>query len=99
MRVLILGGDGMLGHQLLRHLGRKHDARVTLRKPLDAYAGLGLFRADNAFGEIDVRAGNLLAKLLDDFRPAVVVNAVGIIKQRPVAHENIENIEKYRKNE
>ena len=93
MRILILGGDGMLGHQLLRHLGRQHDARVTLRKPLAAYAGFALFRPDNVYAEVDVRAGDRLSTILDTFRPAAVLNAVGIVKQRPVADENIENIE------
>ncbi len=37
MRILILGGDGMLGHRLLRQLAPRHETRVTLRQPLDAY--------------------------------------------------------------
>ena len=44
MRILILGGDGMLGHQLLAQLAPRHDCRVTLRRPLDDYASFGLFR-------------------------------------------------------
>jgi hypothetical protein len=33
-RFLILGGDGMLGHQLLQYLQGRHAVKVTLRKNL-----------------------------------------------------------------
>ena len=93
MRILILGGDGMLGHQLLRHLAMKHDARVTLRQPLAAYAEFSMFQTGNSYPEIDVRDREPLCKTLDDFRPEAVINAVGIIKQQPIAADNIANIE------
>src|SRR4051812_41141659 len=93
MRILILGGDGMLGHQLLRYLQKAHDVRVTLRRPLSAYAGMGLFNQGNAYSEIDIRRDAPLLGVLREFVPEAVVNAVGIVKQRPVAEENIDNIE------
>ncbi|OGA42658.1 MAG: hypothetical protein A3G24_20290 [Betaproteobacteria bacterium RIFCSPLOWO2_12_FULL_62_13] len=37
MRLLILGGDGMLGHQLLKYCRGAHDTCVTLRRPLQEY--------------------------------------------------------------
>ena len=37
MRILILGGDGMLGHRLSHHFGGEHEVAVTLRKPRNAY--------------------------------------------------------------
>ena len=40
MRILILGGDGMLGHQLFKSLSSRHDVRVTLRQRLSAYTGV-----------------------------------------------------------
>lgn len=93
MRILILGGDGMLGHQLLRHFGARHDARVTLRQTLDHYSQCRLFRNDNAYGGIDARSTEPLRKVLDDFRPEAVINAIGLVKQRPIASEAIPNIE------
>jgi dTDP-4-dehydrorhamnose reductase len=48
MKILVLGGDGMLGHQLLRRLRERHDVRVTLRQDLAAYASMGLFTAKNS---------------------------------------------------
>ena len=93
MKVLILGGAGMLGHELLRQLQRKHETRVALRQSLDAYASSGLFNAGNAFTDLDVCAPGRVEQALADFRPQVVINAVGIVKQRAEAHDAILSIE------
>jgi dTDP-4-dehydrorhamnose reductase len=93
MRILILGGDGMLGHQLLAHFAPRHDVRVTLRRPLESYASLGLFRADNAYGGIDLHTVDSLRPVLAGFRPEAVINAVGIVKQRTEADAAISNLE------
>jgi dTDP-4-dehydrorhamnose reductase len=93
MRVLIPGGDGMLGHQLLKHFGRGHEARVTLRQAAPAYERYGLYSRDNAYYGIDVRAADALRAVLAEFRPQAVINAVGIVKQRLTANESIPSIE------
>lgn len=93
MKVLILGGDGMLGHELFFELRSRHETRVTLRQPLAAYAGRGLFTADNAFGGIDARAPGALEQVIAQFRPRAVVNAIGIVKQRPESDDAIVSIE------
>jgi len=93
MRILILGGDGMLGHQLLKSLAPKYDVRVTLREPLEAYAPFGLFGPQNAHGSIDLRSTDSLQSVLAGFRPEAVINAVGVVKQRPNAEDAIANLE------
>lgn len=93
MRILILGGDGMLGHQLLRHFSGRFDTRVTLRQDRPAYAAFGLFTADNSYTGIDVRSDDQIADVMSDFRPQAVVNAVGVVKQRDAAKESIPSIE------
>lgn len=93
MRILILGGDGMLGHRLLAHFSGRHDVRVTLRRPLDAYAAFGCFTPDNAFGGIELSAAAALQPVLAGFQPEAIVNAAGIVKQRPTAAEAIPSIE------
>jgi dTDP-4-dehydrorhamnose reductase len=93
MRVLILGGDGMLGHQLLRHLSARHETRVTLRQELAAYTAYGLFHADNSCAGVDVSAIDRLRGVIEAFRPRAVINAVGIVKQRRTAKESIPSLE------
>src|SRR5919204_2341370 len=83
----------MLGHQLVRELRGRHDTRVTLRQSLPAYASCGLFDAGNAYSDVDVCAPGRVEQVLADFRPDVVVNAVGIVKQRPEAQDAILSIE------
>jgi len=53
MRILIFGGDGMLGHVLLRELENKHEVKVTLRNNLGFYEKFNLFNSDNSFDEMD----------------------------------------------
>jgi dTDP-4-dehydrorhamnose reductase len=93
MRILILGGDGMLGHQLLKHFALLHDTRVTLRLPLKEYARYGLFDVTNAYAGVDLRSADPLVGLLNDFRPEAVINAAGIVKHRPAADEVIPSLE------
>lgn len=93
MRCLILGGDGMLGHQLLQSWQGRHDVRVTVRGPLAAYARYGLFDADNTYANIDVQQTDRVLEVLGDFRPEAVINCIGIIKQRSAAKESIPSLE------
>lgn len=93
MRILILGGDGMLGHQLLTYLQPRHEIRVTLRQDLSAYANYGIFTSNNSYAGIDVRSLDRLVEVLADFQPEAVINAVGIVKQRLTAKESIPSLE------
>lgn len=93
MKILILGGDGMLGHQLLMSLRQRHDVRVTLRQNENAYQAFQLFNSSNSYFGVDVCSDDKLKWVLSDFKPQAVINAVGVIKQRQAANEAIPNIE------
>lgn len=93
MKILILGGDGMLGHQLLKFLHPRHDVKVTLRQDLGAYSQYGLFNRENSYDAIDIRSLERVVEVMADFRPEAVINAVGIVKQRPDAKESIPSLE------
>ncbi|MDX8409017.1 MAG: SDR family oxidoreductase [Mariprofundales bacterium] len=93
MRILILGGDGMLGHQLMVSLRPEHDVRVTVHKQLADYAHLGLFDADNAYAGVDVLFQDRLLEVMADFRPDAVINGVGLVKQRKEAEVRLPSLE------
>jgi dTDP-4-dehydrorhamnose reductase len=93
MKILIVGGDGMLGHQLFKSLSRRHETKVTLRQGLGAYAEYGLFDRSNAYDDIDARSTNSLLEAVADFRPQVIVNGAGVVKQNRLAKESIPTIE------
>ena len=93
MRILIFGGDGMLGHQLWESWHARHDVWVTLRKDGPAYATRSeAFRARSLPG-VDVRRLGDVVDAIAMVRPDAVINAVGIVKQRPSAKEYVPSIE------
>lgn len=93
MRVLILGGDGMLGHHLMLELTRSHEIVCTLRRELADYKQFGIFTAQNSLTGIDARHSDRLLQAIDMVRPDVVVNAVGIVKQQPTSSDVLQSLE------
>lgn len=93
MRILILGGNGMLGHQLLKYLGENNEVRVTLRQDLHVYAEYNLFNEDNAYCGVEVTDYDRINEIISGFLPEAVINAVGIIKQRHSSNDRETSIE------
>lgn len=93
MRILILGGDGMLGHRLLGQLASRHEVRVTLHQPLNEYRAFGLFDRNNAYDNLDVRDISRIVSIFSEFRPQAAVNAVGIVKQRADIKDGVLSVE------
>jgi dTDP-4-dehydrorhamnose reductase len=93
MKILILGGDGMLGHRLLRQIAPRHETYVTLRQPLAEYRRFKLFGAGNAFDNVDVLDPSRIVSVFAGFRPDVAINAAGIVKQRPDAKAGVRSLE------
>ena len=93
MKILVLGGDGMLGHQLFKQLKKNHEVKVTLRQALPVYKLYSLFQPEYVYPGVDVRSTERLSTALNDFTPHAVINAVGVIKQQPAANEYIPSIE------
>lgn len=81
MKILILGGGGMLGHQLWRHLRATHDVWVTLRRPVASYAAHNLFDPNRAISGVDVASLDTVREAFGKVKPDVLINCVGIIKQ------------------
>ncbi|MDO8805209.1 MAG: SDR family oxidoreductase [Elusimicrobiota bacterium] len=78
-KVLILGGGGTLGHKLWQVLPSKFpDTFVSIRKQRDFYAKCGLFTGPNVIDGLDLRDFNRLSAVLDELRPAVIVNCAGV---------------------
>lgn len=93
MRILIIGGNGMLGHQLFRFLLKHHDVKSTIRQDLSLFKKFKFINASNTYPNIDIRNLEKLNPILEHFRPEAVVNAVGIVKQLTEANQHIPCIE------
>lgn len=87
MRVLIIGGSGMLGHKLWLTFQKRFDTFVTLRGPFEKYQPLNLFEPNRTVDNVDVENSDRLLTVFNKIKPNVVVNCVGIIKQLPQAKE------------
>ncbi|MBC8243707.1 MAG: SDR family oxidoreductase [Verrucomicrobia bacterium] len=85
MRLLILGGSGMLGHQLWRGLQARHETWVTLRRPVTDFAAHNLFDAAQSIQVDDITDDTALGRALGQAKPEAVINCVGLIKQRDQA--------------
>ena len=93
MRILIFGGDGMLGHQLWESWHDRHEVWGTVRKDKPAGTARGERLRSQAISGVDVRRLGDVVDAVAVVRPDVVVNAVGIVKQRQSAKEHLPSIE------
>jgi dTDP-4-dehydrorhamnose reductase len=91
--MLIFGGDGMLGHELYLGWRRRHDVTLTFRQDESAYRGTGVFEPKHCLFGVDVRRLQDVVDVVALSQPEVVVNAVGIVKQRSSAKESIPSLE------
>lgn len=93
--IMILGGAGMLGHKLFQVLDARFDqVGCTIRAPRQSrLARLPLFAGRDVTWGMDARDWPALSALLRARRPAVVVNALGIIKQRAAARDPLPSIQ------
>jgi len=83
--ILILGGDGMLGHKIFQRLRASAATVCTIRSSprVDLLAG-----ADVIPG-VDLMHLDRTAELLADLRPRFVINCAGIVKQRAESSDAI----------
>ncbi|MFF5177985.1 dTDP-4-dehydrorhamnose reductase family protein [Micromonospora sp. NPDC000316] len=93
-RVLILGATGMLGHTLLRELSEAAELEVhgCARSTAVPQAMFPSHLAQQITPGIDVTEPGSLRRILTGLNPHVVVNCVGVIKQRPDAEDALNTI-------
>ena len=83
MRVLILGGTGMLGHKLWQRLGARFaDCQTTVRGKRADYERFGLLDDPRVIEKVDVTNPRRLAASLDAAAANVVVNCIAVTKRR-----------------
>lgn len=91
-RLLILGGSGMLGHRLWLTARDRYDTSVTLRGSLPALPWAEAFDSSRVIAGVDADDVDRLGGVLARIRPDVVVNAIGVIKQRPEGQDHVASI-------
>jgi dTDP-4-dehydrorhamnose reductase len=96
MDILILGGAGMLGHKLFQRLRQSQlDTACTIRGTVadSALRNVCLFRSGGVVENFDATDFSSVDRLLSANKPRVVINCIGVIKQRALAKEPVPTIE------
>ncbi|MCB1179879.1 MAG: SDR family oxidoreductase [Leptospiraceae bacterium] len=77
MKILILGGEGMIGNGLAIGLSGFFEVAITVIKPkLPVNKNIKVYENVNG---LDISS---IIKVINDFKPDVVINAIGIVKQK-----------------
>lgn len=88
MRVVVLGGSGMIGHVVWRELSRRSvDVWATLRGRRDTSLGAGQFANCQVLENFDAATPEPALDLLSSLAPTVIVNCIGITKRKPEASD------------
>lgn len=89
-RILVLGASGMLGHEAVRVLAPDFEVWGACRTPA-GLPELGI-PSERLLGGLDAADPASAQRLIDTVRPTVVINAVGIVKQRSAAKDAVPSI-------
>ena len=85
MRILILGGNGMIGHKMYQTISKIHkDAWVTLRKSLSNYSYSDIYNPEKVIDNIDLINFQIILNQLNKINPDIVINACGITIRRGI---------------
>ena len=91
MRILILGGSGMLGHRLWQYLSaRLQETFVTIKRSRENYKRFNLFQnIERVIDNIDAMDFYTVQRVLSKVCPDFVFNCIGITKRRESVNDPI----------
>jgi dTDP-4-dehydrorhamnose reductase len=82
MRILILGGAGMLGHRLWMNLNQVHETWVTVHGEASELPDIPEFPPRYILPHVDALRFDQVIRAVSSVRPDWVINCIGLIKQR-----------------
>lgn len=92
MRILILGGSGMLGHRLWLSLRDSHETWVTVRGSADPFPNRPELPREGIRWNVDALVFDEIVRTLAAVRPDLVINCIGLIKQTQMANDPLSAI-------
>jgi dTDP-4-dehydrorhamnose reductase len=81
MKILVLGGTGMLGHQLVKSWRKHFDVWTTLRGNFDTVERYGIFQKEKTICGVTAEDFDSIVNAFAIVKPNVVMNCIGVIKQ------------------
>jgi dTDP-4-dehydrorhamnose reductase len=92
MKVLITGGNGMLGHKLVQQLSSQFDVYATLRGSFKQVEQFGIFDRKFIIENVELADEHAIRRAVESVKPDVIINAAGVIKQRPSSKDVINTL-------
>lgn len=92
MKILILGATGMLGHKLMQIFSKKYEVLGTVRKMGPAYEKHPILGKMSLQGDIRADDMHNIRDTIRVFKPDVVINCIGIVKQLQESQDPITSI-------
>lgn len=94
MKVLVLGGTGMIGHRMWAEFGKKFETYSAIRgADLGVLSELDGVQKDNVFYNIDLTNIEDVESVISELKPSLVLNCMGIVKQLKEANDSIISIQ------
>lgn len=85
MRILILGGNGMIGHKMYQIISKfNEDTWVTLRNDMSTYTFSNIYKYEKVIDNIDLLDFKNLLNKLNEIKPDIIVNACGVTIRRGI---------------
>jgi dTDP-4-dehydrorhamnose reductase len=81
MKILILGGSGMLGHRLWLNLSKVHETWVTIRGGVSHFPKIPQFPNQHVRTNVDALVFDEVIRAFASIQPDLVINCIGLIKQ------------------
>lgn len=85
MKILILGGNGMIGHKMYQVLSKFYvDTWVLFKKKKDQVESYEIFNKDKIVDNFDLIQFDKLNEVLNSLMPDIIINAAGITIRRGI---------------
>jgi dTDP-4-dehydrorhamnose reductase len=92
MKVLVLGGSGLLGHKLVQVFKSRFEVSATFHGNFEKYSGLDIFDGVKIIENFKAENIESKTKVIIDVEPDVIVNAIGITKHVPAGDDLIKTL-------
>ena len=92
MKILILGGHGMLGHKLVQVLSERFEVYTTIRSKKKYYSESPVFQKVYFLENTFVESFDSIINAIKTVKPQFIINCIGVIKQRSAAKDPITSI-------
>ena len=85
MKILILGGNGMIGHKMYQIISNKYpDTWVLFKKKYNDIKEYDFFKKNKIIDNFDLSNFDNLIILLNNLNPDIIINAAGITIRRGI---------------